>query len=84
MILLLACRLATPVDACDLDPANCLPCSRDADCGYSGNPCLETVYCAHKDAQIAVIEIGCSSALEYAWPDEASCRCVENACKIDE
>ncbi len=76
LALLLACRTATVVDACAADPARCLACERDADCAFGGNPCTDTVYCAHRDAEIAVIEIGCDAAIEYAWPDDAACTCA--------
>lgn len=83
-LFLLACRMATPVSACDLDEANCIACQRDAECGYTGNACTETVYCAHQDASIAVIEIGCSKAVEYQWPDASTCGCVDGFCAVRE
>jgi hypothetical protein len=80
-LVLAGCRQATVVDACSLEGDGMCPvCESDEQCHYTGNPCLATVYCAHEDAQIAVIEIGCEAATEYAWPDDATCRCVANAC----
>lgn len=71
-----ACRgQATVVNACDQNADLCLPCTSDADCGFTGNPCTETVLCAHRDAAIATIELGCDEALEYAWPDDDECQC---------
>ena len=78
--LLLACRIATVVNACDEDAAWCLPCASDDECVLMGNPCLETVYCAAEGAPIATIEIGCSEALEYDWPDDSACTCQEGHC----
>ena len=83
LFLLLACRTATVRDACDVDPEYCLTCDGDTDCGYTGNPCTETVYCAHGDAAIAVIQIGCDKAIEYAWPADETCRCIEGSCAAD-
>ncbi len=83
LTLLLACRTATIVDACDEDLAFCLPCETDAECVLGGNPCLETVYCQHEDAGIAVIEIGCSAAVEYRWPDASACTCEAGVCSSD-
>ena len=77
LVLLLACRQAELVDACLEDPALCPACERDADCVLSGHPCLETVDCAHRDAELSTIQIGCSAALEYARPPPESCACVE-------
>ncbi|MFN7144539.1 MAG: hypothetical protein ACK4YP_12245 [Myxococcota bacterium] len=80
LFLLLACRTATVVDACDADPAHCFTCASSDECGFTGNACTETVFCAHEDASIAVIQIGCDRALEYAWPDDAACACVDGGC----
>ncbi|MDP2316605.1 MAG: hypothetical protein Q8P41_27170 [Pseudomonadota bacterium] len=82
--LLLACRTATVVNACDLDPSLCLACSTDDECVYTGNACTETVYCAHEDAPIAVVQIGCDRVAEYAWPAPETCRCVAGACSADQ
>ena len=81
MLLLLACRTAEVVDWC-ADTA-CSTCADDAACAYQGNACTETVYCAPTDASIMVIDIGCSPELEYAWPDPATCRCVDGSCRSD-
>ncbi len=71
---------ATVIDACAADPEWCITCDDAADCAFTGNPCTETVYCAHADAQIPVIQIGCDPAVEYTWPDPESCACVAGAC----
>jgi hypothetical protein len=86
LLLFLACRVPDRVDACDLrsdDPEldMCPACTTDAECSWVGNPCTDAVYCAHKDAPLAVIAIGCSKAMEYRWPSEADCGCVEGACR---
>jgi hypothetical protein len=80
ILLLIACFRAEVVNACDVDSAACLACEDDAACAYVGNPCTDTVYCAHEDASIAVIEIGCSAALERTWPSEDTCKCVAREC----
>lgn len=83
-LLLTGCRTATVVNGCDVGEEACLPCEADTECGYGGNACTETVYCAHEDAPIAVIEIGCDAALEHRWPAEESCRCVGGKCEGEE
>lgn len=82
--LLWACRVATPVTACDQMPETCISCETDADCQWSGNSCLKTVYCAHQDASIAVIEIGCQQAMEYQWPPPENCACEAGTCRANE
>ncbi len=82
-ILLLACRTAELLDACEgdqTDTATCIPCASSEECGITGNPCLETAWCAHEQALIAVPDIGCSAALEYRWPPDDRCACVEGLC----
>lgn len=76
----LACRMATVVDACEADPSWCTPCEDDGECVLSGNPCLESVYCAQETVPLSVIEIGCSDALEYQWPAASTCTCQANTC----
>lgn len=83
-LLLLACRVATVVDWCVDNPGECDTCEADADCQYGGNPCTETVYCAHASASIAVIQIGCDEALEYAWPEPSTCACRAGVCQSEE
>jgi hypothetical protein len=68
-------RPAEVIDACAQNKDLCLPCKSDADCHFTGNPCLSTVHCAHKDALIAVAELGCSEEIEYSWPDDDECVC---------
>jgi hypothetical protein len=63
-----------------IDTGSCRPCAGDGDCAFSGNPCTATVYCAHVDTPIAVIDLGCSAALERRWPDDERCACVAGAC----
>lgn len=84
LLALLACRTATVVDACVEHPDLCPACASEDDCVLGGNPCLETALCAHRDAEIAVIEIGCSEALEYDWPPPETCGCVEGICRSRE
>lgn len=83
LALLLACRAAEVQNPCLDDPGLCPACSSDADCSLQGNPCLETVHCAHRDAGLMTIDIGCSEALEYSWPPDDECRCVESACQAE-
>lgn len=78
-----SCRTAEVVSWCDEHPGECAACASDDDCKYSGNPCTETVYCAHRDAGISVVEIGCDSALEYAWPDPSTCQCDASVCRSE-
>jgi hypothetical protein len=80
LLLLIACRTATVVDACASDPEWCPTCADAADCAYTGNPCTATVYCAHVDAPIAVIQIGCDPAIEYTWPAADTCGCEAGVC----
>ncbi len=80
LLFLLSCRVATPIDACDLGEEYCLPCTLDDACTWGGNSCTGTVYCSHRDAGVAVIQIACSKALEHRWPDAESCGCVEGVC----
>jgi len=72
------------VNWCESNPEDCLACDADVDCAYGGNPCTETVYCAHVEQSIAVIQIGCDAALEHPWPPDPTCHCVEGACRADE
>jgi hypothetical protein len=80
LCLLAGCRRATVVDHCAENPDDCLVCAQDADCSLQGNSCLPTVTCAHGQTGLAFVQIGCSEALTYAWPDAADCACVEDAC----
>lgn len=72
---------ATVVDACDKSETLCLPCSSDAECGFTGNNCTETVYCTHSDAQIAVVQIGCDDITTYSWPADEQCACEQGRCR---
>lgn len=84
LLLLAACRQATVVDACLDEPDLCPACAEDADCALGGNACTETVYCLHEDATFAVIQIGCSKALEYDWPPADTCGCIDTVCQSTE
>ena len=77
----LACRNATVVNGCDVSDDACLACSGNDECAFTGNACLEAVYCAHVDAPINVLEIGCEDLAEYAWPDAGNCGCVAGFCE---
>jgi len=82
LLLLLACHPpAEVVDACVEDPGLCAPCAGSHECVFMGNPCTDTVFCAQQDASIAVVAIGCSSAIERSWPDDRQCQCVEAVCQ---
>lgn len=82
LALLLACASpAVVVNWCDANPGACAPCTTDTECVFQGNPCLETVYCANADAGIAVVEIGCSTAMEHGWPDADACSCDGGVCR---
>jgi hypothetical protein len=77
-----ACKgRAEVVNHCDTASSTCSPCASDADCAFTGNACTETVYCAHRDASIVVITIGCDPAAEYSWPDDDECACVAATCR---
>ena len=80
LALLTGCRVATIVDYCAEEPADCLVCESDADCSFQGNDCTETVTCAHNQTGLAFIMIGCSDATTYQWPEAAACACVAAAC----
>lgn len=81
LLLLLACRVAEVTEPCLDDPELCPPCSSDDECSLQGNPCLETVACAHEDAGLAFVQIGCSKGTEYAWPEPEVCQCVDEVCQ---
>ena len=84
LALLLACRVASAVDACESDVATCLACASSDECGYTGNPCTSTVFCAQEDAGIAVVSIGCESMVEYSWPADDTCVCLADVCRPEE
>jgi hypothetical protein len=77
---LAACKKADVVDLCVEDPEACPACAADTECVFGGNSCTDTVYCAHEDAEYAVISIGCSPAQERRWPDDAECACQQEVC----
>ena len=76
---LLGCPRAEVVDYCTEE--DCPPCARDAECVFTGNACTDTVYCAHEDSEIAVVQIGCSKAQERRWPDPSACVCADTVCQ---
>ena len=75
---------ANVVEHCAEPDAGCPACSAATDCVFTGNACTSTVYCTHRNASIAVIEIGCDPAVEYSWPDEEQCACVNTVCQYTE
>lgn len=82
LVLLVACGPeATPVDLCVGTAVPCPPCGGDAECVFQGNPCLETVDCAHREAGLAYIQIGCSPAQEKRWPADDQCVCEASVCR---
>lgn len=83
-LLLGGCRRAEVVNHCLRENGECPPCASNADCGFSGNACTETVVCAHRDVSITVIEIGCSEQLEYSWPDPEECACTNSVCQYSD
>jgi hypothetical protein len=76
-----ACRVATVYEPCVDDPGSCPACAGDEDCSFQGNDCTESVYCAHLDAGLTFIEIGCLESAVYSWPPDDECRCVEAVCR---
>lgn len=84
LLLVLACRgQATVQEPCVDDPTRCPACDVDAECVFQGNSCYDTVDCAHVGAGLAYAQLGCSEALEYRWPDDADCACIESVCQYD-
>jgi hypothetical protein len=79
--LLAGCRSAEVVNHCLNAGGDCPPCASDADCAFTGNPCTEKVFCAHRESSIAVADIGCDEAIEYGWPDPEECACVASVCQ---
>lgn len=80
-LMLAGCRSAEVVNHCLNADENCLPCASAADCGFTGNACTKTVFCAHREADISVVQIGCDEAIEYSWPDPEECACVASVCQ---
>lgn len=69
---------------CVTSPEECPDCDDDSDCGFTGNPCTDFVYCAHRDAEVITVSIGCSAAQERSWPDDDECRCVLGVCRAED
>jgi hypothetical protein len=86
-LVLWACHGAADVyDLCDPGPpdtGDCLECSVDDDCHITGNPCLASAWCANRDAEVVTVQLGCSEAMEYRWPDDETCRCQGGTCTYD-
>jgi hypothetical protein len=80
LLVLVGCRQAEVIDACSLGAEYCPSCITNEECLFSGNACTEAVYCAHQEAGVSVVQIGCDEALEYAWPDDSACQCQAGAC----
>lgn len=76
-----ACRVADVFEPCVDDPGSCPACAGDDDCAFQGNDCTDSVACAHVEAGLAFIDIGCLEGSEYAWPPDDECRCVEAVCR---
>ena len=68
-------------DVCVEDPDLCPPCTADSECVFQGNSCTDYVACAHPDADLAFVQIGCSEALERRWPENEACACVDQVCQ---
>jgi hypothetical protein len=72
------------VDYCVENPGECAPCTADDQCSFTGNPCLDAVYCAREGTAIAVADLGCSAALERRWPEDEACVCAAQRCESAE
>ncbi len=68
-------------DVCLDDDDTCPVCESDDECVFMGNPCTDYVACAHTDAELAFVDIGCSEALERRWPEPEECGCVQQVCQ---
>jgi len=68
-------------DVCLGDDDTCPACASDDDCVFMGNPCTDYVACAHGDAELSFVELGCSEALERRWPDPEECACIDQVCQ---
>ena len=64
----------------DCQGEDCTPCDDAAACVIAHNPCTETAVCGHVDDDLAVVQIGCSAALEYDTPDASLCTCEDAVC----
>lgn len=71
-------------DYCLDNPGECDPCASDDQCLFTGNPCTDAVYCVRQGTGVAVVDIGCSKALERRWPDDDACVCVDQICQSEE
>lgn len=88
--LLLGCTAVRTRNLCEADgmehigagemPRDCHRCESDADCGFTGNVCTGEVFCAHHDAEVVSIDIGCSP--EPSMPDESGCICRDGHCQV--
>jgi len=68
-------------DYCLGNPDACPACASDDACVFMGNACTDDVACAHVDADLAFVQIGCSEAQERRWPKDETCACVEQVCQ---
>jgi hypothetical protein len=68
------------VSGCLNDPMLCPACGSDADCVIVSNACHETASCAHREANVAVTQEGCSQ--EHDPPDDR-CACLGNICQAE-
>jgi hypothetical protein len=85
----LLCGLLTSCAAevsnyCVSNPEECPECENDSDCVFTGNPCTDYVYCAHREVEVIVVSIGCSEAQERRWPDDDECRCIGGVCRAED
>lgn len=60
----------------------CSPCSSDDECVVRSNPCEESAYCAHRDADVITTALGCNG--ERGVPPDSRCTCQSGACRAVE
>jgi len=84
LLLFAGCRSAEVRNFCLEAEGNCPPCASNAECVFAGNSCTETVFCVRSGSAPAVIQIGCSEALEYSWPDPEECACIDSVCRYSD
>jgi len=82
LLALPACRGEQKLHSTCVDnPGTCSACTTDAECIIDSNQCLADAYCTHRDNPVAVIQIGCSSELEYDKPPPQKCACIQSVCR---
>ncbi len=85
LIALGACSIHGEADLVNhCEGEECIPCASDDACVIAHNPCTETAVCGHVDDELAVVQIGCSEALEYTTPEPERCQCVQEVCQATE